>query len=89
MQQKVPSKSRLAQYTSVKDLNNVKEQPKKHNKLTHTKSNKKHKLSKNNTQSQSKIRVTSKAGSRNNENFNSINLAADVPFRIKSTIHEP
>ena len=65
MQQRVPSKSRLAQYTSVKDMNQPKENQKKSSKQGGTKSNKKHKLSKNNTQSQSKIKIVSK-GHKNN-----------------------
>ena len=65
MQQRQQSKSKLTQYASLKDLKEgieKKEASKKSGKHTHTqtKSNKKHKLSKNNTQSQSKIKVVSK-----------------------------
>ena len=63
MQQRTQSKSKLTQYASVKDLKegyHQKDLHKKSSKPSQTKSNKKHKLSKNNTQSQSKIKVVSK-----------------------------
>ena len=65
MQQRVPSKSKLTTYTSVKDIHCAKETNKKSSKTTLNKSNKKHKLSKNNTPSLSKIRIPSKSN-RNN-----------------------
>jgi hypothetical protein len=64
MQQRVESKSRLAQYCSVKDLG-AKEQPKKITKAVGNKSNKKHTLSKQNGTSTSKLRTLSKHNKNN------------------------
>ena len=73
MQQRVPSKSKLTTYTSVKDIHCPKENNKKSSKMMNQKSNQKHKLSKNNTPSLSKIKMPSKS-QRNNENVNTINF---------------
>lgn len=73
MQNRAEPKSRNTQYTSLKEYISLKEQPKKQQKSTHTKSNLKSKLAKSNNNSLSKLKPAQKTA-RHNENFNSINI---------------
>lgn len=86
MQHRQENKSRNTQYASVKDYTSTKEQPKKHQKSTQAKSNIKHKLPKSNNNSLTKLKPTQKTA-RNNENFNSINVAPENPHKNKSGQH--
>ena len=89
MQQRTDSKSKLAQYCSVKDLNPHKEINKKSHKNTQGINNNKSKNAKSHAQSQSKIKAVPNKHPKGNENFNSLNLAADVPIKLKTQRYEP
>jgi hypothetical protein len=89
MQQRTDSKSKLAQYCSVKDPNPHKEANKKIQKNAQGKSNNKSKNTKPHAQSQSKIKTVPSKQPKSNENFNSLNLVADAPIKLKTLRHEP
>lgn len=84
MQHRTDSKSRLAQYGSVKEPVAHKEVPKKSHTKNQNKIINKSKNTKPHTKSQSKIKTVNNKLPRVNENFNSLNLATDAPIKLKT-----
>lgn len=87
MNHRTDPKPKTTQYCSLKEYVISKENSKKHSKPAQLKSTLKTKPHKNDNHSHSKLKLHPKT-TKNNENFNSVNLATDNLSKIKSCHHD-